>query len=134
MERIVSCLNDSGYPVAAPKPGQYVWTKPQGVDARGYSWANYDCWMKVGSYPEPRLSDANLTIMYERDLAVAECLRKGGVQVPEAPTYQTYAARWRSGDPTPWFPTMLFASDDPRYDNLMAACDGETLQPRPFVP
>lgn len=129
--RLTRCLGDKGFDVPEPPPGQYSFSMPPGADPVDFSWARFDCWNAVGDIPLPPLTDKNLRIMYETEIKAAECIRKFGVVVPEAPSYQKFADGWRSGEIS-WFARMNITERNPRYAEIMATCDNEALQSEPF--
>lgn len=121
--------------MAQPPPGEYAWAPEPGTDLVAYSWAEYDCYLEHGDISPAPLTDANLSIMYETELAAAECIRSYGLAVPDAPTFEVYAASRRGGgNPSGelWFARMTLDRSHPKYWEIKAACDPEMLQKVPF--
>lgn len=123
IEKVVSCLQGRGYPVKTPLPGEYFWKAPKGVDLIGYSWAVHDCYMEVGNLPTPPLSDENLRSLYSAELKAADCVRSYGVEVPQAPSFETYARSRRESGSALWFAMMNVTPQTPNYAVIIDKCD-----------
>ncbi|HBX82802.1 MAG TPA: hypothetical protein DEG88_01945 [Propionibacteriaceae bacterium] len=123
IQKLVTCIQGRGYPVKTPLPGEYFWKAPSRVDLVGYSWARYDCYMEVGNLPTPPLSDDNLRTSYSGELKAADCARSYGVDVPAAPSFETFAKSRREPGGVLWFALMNVTPQTPNYAVIIDKCD-----------
>lgn len=106
---------------------------PSGVDPVSYSWAEYNCVMGAGYIPDPPLSDENVALMYEAEMAAYRCVKARGLDVDELPSPRTYAEQVKTHLPGRWSPFAHVDSWTSQGAAALTACDPEKLQSRPFT-
>ncbi len=126
---MVKCLGGLGFTATAVGgAGLSSGTVPEGQDA-AYGAAMYTCTAKYTIHPYYNLqpsADA-LGKMYDWYANVsAPCLRSHGVDVPEAPTRETWVAEYQSSKPSwlPWnsVPGQESGGEASNWERLERAC------------
>lgn len=121
-EAEAACLRDHGYPVTILPPGNGISFAgiPQKQQAEAAAVLQAcDAGLNLPAYHPP--DRATLERLYRKTLETADCLRREGYDVGDAPSMETWVESWPTGPWSPYDSIPPSVSDD-EWDRLNVAC------------
>jgi hypothetical protein len=91
------CLGEDGYDVTVMADGGITLTVPP-AQAAAFERAQNDCKERLGFNAPVEVSDEEYSALFDRRLALKECLEAEGFRITEPPSRQTFIAtqgRWQ---------------------------------------
>ncbi|GIU91819.1 MAG: hypothetical protein KatS3mg011_0725 [Acidimicrobiia bacterium] len=119
-ELVVERMNDQGFPAALIPPGDGISVAEIPPEQRSAAEEVFDaCYAGLNLPPQQPLDDEQIAEVYAYRLAVADCLRAEGYQVPPAPSLDTFIEEWATG---PWNPYESVDTSGASWEGIQMRC------------